>query len=77
MNEGRNNSKFLGRDHHPRAFTVWLAGAGIKRGAAVGQTDELGYSPVEDPVDVHDLHATILHPDGHRSHEADLPVQRS
>jgi uncharacterized protein (DUF1501 family) len=61
MNEGRNNSKFLGRDHHPRAFTVWLAGAGIKRGAAVGQTDELGYSPVEDPVDVHDLHATILH----------------
>jgi uncharacterized protein (DUF1501 family) len=61
MNEGRNNSKFLGRDHHPRAFTVWLAGAGIKPGAAVGQTDELGYSPVEDPVDVHDLHATILH----------------
>jgi uncharacterized protein (DUF1501 family) len=61
MNEGRNNSKFLGRDHHPRAFTVWLAGAGIKPGTAVGQTDELGYSPVEDPVDVHDLHATILH----------------
>ena len=61
MNEGRNNSKFLGRDHHPRAFTVWLAGGGIKPGAVVGATDELGYNPVEDPVDVHDLHATILH----------------
>jgi hypothetical protein len=61
MNEGRNNSKYLGRDHHPRAFTVWMAGAGIKPGTTVGKTDELGYNPVEDPVDVHDLHATILH----------------
>ena len=61
MNEGRNNSKFLGRDHHPRAFTVWMAGGGIKAGAIVGATDELGYNPVEEPVDVHDLHATILH----------------
>ena len=61
MNEGRNNSKFLGRDHHPRAFTVWMAGGGIKAGATVGKTDELGYNPVEEPVDVHDLHATILH----------------
>jgi uncharacterized protein (DUF1501 family) len=61
MNEGRNNSKFLGRDHHPRAFTMWLAGGGIKPGTTVGATDELGYNPVEEPVDVHDLHATILH----------------
>jgi Protein of unknown function (DUF1501) len=61
MNEGRNNSKFLGRDHHPRAFTVWLAGGGIKPGVTIGSTDELGYNPVEDPVDVHDLHATVLH----------------
>jgi hypothetical protein len=61
MNEGRNNSKFLGRDHHPRAFTVWMAGGGIKPGVTVGSTDELGYNPVEDPVDVHDLHATVLH----------------
>ena len=61
MNEGRNNSKYLGRDHHPRAFTVWMAGGGIKPGTMVGPTDELGYNPVEDPVDVHDLHATILH----------------
>ena len=60
MNEGRNQSKFLGRDHHPRAFTVWMAGGGVRKGAVVGATDELGYNPVEDPVDVHDLHATIL-----------------
>ena len=61
MNEGRNHSKFLGRDHHPRAFTVWMAGGGIKPGVTLGSTDELGYNPVEDPVDVHDLHATVLH----------------
>ena len=61
MNEARNNSKFLGRDHHPRAFSMWMAGGGIKPGMAIGQTDELGYNIVEDPVDVHDLHATILH----------------
>lgn len=59
MNEARNNSKFLGRDHHPRAFTMWMAGGGIKPGV-VGQTDELGYNIIEDPVDVHDVHATIL-----------------
>lgn len=61
MNEGRNNSKFIGRDHHPRAFTMWLAGGGIRAGATVGRTDELGYNIVEDPVEVRDLHATILH----------------
>ena len=61
INEARNGSKLLGRDHHPRAFTMWMAGAGVKRGITVGQTDELGYNVVEDPVDVHDLHATILH----------------
>ncbi len=60
MNEARNGSKFLGRDHHPRAFTMWLAGAGIKRGVTIGRTDDLGYNIVEDPVDVHDLHATML-----------------
>jgi Protein of unknown function (DUF1501) len=61
MNEERNKSKFLGRDHHPRAFSVWLAGGGFKAGESFGQTDELGYNVVEDPIDVHDLHATILH----------------
>ena len=61
MNEERMGSKYLGRDHHPRAFTVWLAGGGIKGGVSVGATDELGYNPAEDAVDVHDLHATALH----------------
>jgi Protein of unknown function (DUF1501) len=61
MNEARNNSKFLGRDHHPRAFSMWMAGGGIKPGITFGKTDELGYNVAEDPVDVHDLHATILH----------------
>ena len=61
MNEARNRSKFLGRDHHPRAFSMWLAGGGIKPGITLGQTDELGYNVVEDPIDVHDLHATLLH----------------
>ena len=61
MNEGRGGSPFLGRDHHARAFTMWMAGGGIKGGAAIGETDELGYNITKDPVDVHDLHATLLH----------------
>jgi len=61
MNEARNRSKFLGRDHHPKAFSVWMAGGGISPGVVVGKTDELGYNVIEDAVDVHDLHATILH----------------
>jgi hypothetical protein len=51
----------MGRDHHPRAFTIWMAGGGVKSGITIGRTDDLGYNVVEDPVDVHDLHATILH----------------
>ncbi len=50
-----------GRDHHPNAFTMWLAGGGIKPGITIGQTDELGFNVVEDRVHIHDLHATILH----------------
>src|ERR1700682_3502731 len=61
MNEARGGSMFLGRDHHPRAFTVWLAGGGIKPGITIGRTDDIGYNVAEDPVEVHDLHATILH----------------
>jgi hypothetical protein len=60
MNEARNKSKFLGRDHHPRAFSMWVAGGGFKPGITFGKTDDLGYNIAEDPVDVHDLHATIL-----------------
>lgn len=61
VNEARSGSKLLGRDHHPRAFSYWLAGGGIKPGVTIGQTDEIGYNVVEDPVEVHDLHATVLH----------------
>jgi hypothetical protein len=61
MNEERDGSTFLGRDHHPRAFTIWMAGGGVKAGLSLGQTDELGYNVVEDPVHVHDINATILH----------------
>jgi hypothetical protein len=50
-----------GRDHHPLAFTCWLAGAGLKRGIAHGASDEVGYQPAEKPVTVYDFHATILH----------------
>jgi uncharacterized protein (DUF1501 family) len=50
-----------GRDHHPDAFCVWMAGGGIKAGLTYGQTDDLGYRIVENPVHVHDLQATVLH----------------
>ncbi|MBX3096029.1 MAG: DUF1501 domain-containing protein [Fimbriimonadaceae bacterium] len=61
MNEERDGSTYLGRDHHPRAFTIWMAGGGIKPGVSFGATDELGYNITENPVHVHDLNATILH----------------
>src|SRR5213596_1988273 len=51
----------LGRDHHPQAFTIWLAGGGIKSGITIGETDEFGFHVTKDKVHVHDLHATILH----------------
>jgi len=51
----------LGRDHHPQAFTYWLAGGGTKPGVTIGETDDFGFNSVKDKVHVHDLHATILH----------------
>ena len=51
----------LGRDHHPQAFTTWMAGGGIRKGFTMGATDDLGFNVVEDPVHVFDLQATILH----------------
>ncbi|MBI1346413.1 DUF1501 domain-containing protein [bacterium] len=53
--------KAWGRDHHPYAFTLWMAGGGIKPGMAYGASDEFGYNAVENPVDVHDFQATVLH----------------
>ena len=49
-----------GRDHHPNAFTMWLAGGGVRRGFTLGETDDFGFNVVKDKVHVHDLHATIL-----------------
>jgi len=51
----------FGRDHHPRCFTIWVAGAGFKRGYVHGETDDFGYNIVRDQVSVHDFHATLLH----------------
>lgn len=61
MNEERDGSKFLGRDHHPKAFSLWMAGGGMKGGYTHGATDEFGYNVVDGKVHVHDLQATILH----------------
>ncbi len=60
MNEARGGSKFLGRDHHPHCFTIWMAGGGVKPGVALGATDPLGYQITDSPVSIHDLQATIL-----------------
>lgn len=57
----REEPEAWGRDHHPSGFSAWLAGGGIKGGQVVGKTDDFGFGVVEDPVHVHDLHATILH----------------
>jgi hypothetical protein len=59
--QGKFTANNFGRDHHPRCFTMWLAGGGIKPGLVLGRSDDFGYHVVEDPVPVHDLQATILH----------------
>ena len=55
------NEKGKGRDHNPWGFTMWMAGGGSRPGTVVGATDPIGLRAVEDPIHVHDLHATILH----------------
>ena len=65
---------FIGRDHHPHAFTMWLAGGGIKPGA-YGQTDEIGYYIAENPVSVRDLQSTLLHQIGIDPHRFHFPYQ--
>ena len=61
MNEARDGSKFLGRDHHPHAFSIWMAGGGVKPGLVFGATDDFGYQIAQDKVTVRDLQATIMH----------------
>jgi len=59
--QGRLTADDYGRDHHPRCFTIWMAGAGIRPGMSYGETDDFCYNIAQDPVHVHDLNATILH----------------
>ena len=75
MNEARGGSTVLGRDHHPHAFTVWMAGAGVKPGFTFGATDEIGYHAVENKVGVRDLQATILHLLGLDPYKLDFKFQ--
>ncbi|MCA9224548.1 MAG: DUF1501 domain-containing protein, partial [Planctomycetales bacterium] len=59
--QGKLTADDYGRDHHPRCFTVWMTGGGVRRGTTFGETDDFSYNIVRDPVHVHDLHATMLH----------------
>jgi hypothetical protein len=59
--QGALSRQNYGRDHHPRCFTIWMAGGGIKPGIVYGQTDDFSYNIVENPVHIHDMNATILH----------------
>jgi arylsulfatase A-like enzyme len=59
--QGVLTAENYGRDHHPRCFTIWMAGGGVKPGISYGKTDDYSYNIVDNPVSVHDLHATMLH----------------
>ena len=59
--QGRLTPTDYGRDHHPRCYSLWMAGGGVKPGYSYGQTDDYGYYAVENKVHIHDLHATMLH----------------
>jgi arylsulfatase A-like enzyme len=61
LSQNSQPTKNSGRDHHPFAFSLWMAGGGVKGGQVVGRTDEFGWLPVEDPVHLNDFHATMMH----------------
>lgn len=61
FSQGKLTKDNYGRDHHPRCFSIWMAGGGIKPGIVYGETDEFGYNIIKDPVHVHDFQATVLH----------------
>jgi hypothetical protein len=73
--QGAKNPKNFGRDHHPRCFTTWMAGGGIKGGISYGQTDEFSYNVTENPVHVRDFHATIMHQLGINHERLVFPFQ--
>jgi uncharacterized protein (DUF1501 family) len=59
--QGGLSKENYGRDHHPRCFTMWMAGGGAKRGAIYGETDDFSYNIIKDPVHIRDFHRTVLH----------------
>lgn len=74
-NRGGTEMKFVGRDHNPNAFTLWMAGAGVNKGMSYGETDPMGYDAVENPVQLRDFHATLLHLLGFDHHKLSVPFQ--
>jgi hypothetical protein len=74
-NRGGQEMKFVGRDHNPNAFTLWMAGGGVNAGTSYGETDEMGYEVVKNPVEIRDLHATLLYLLGFDHHKLNFPFQ--
>ncbi|MEZ6040545.1 MAG: DUF1501 domain-containing protein [Planctomycetaceae bacterium] len=74
-NRGGTEMKFVGRDHNPEAFTMWLAGGGVRGGMTFGETDPVGYSAAIDPVPLRDFHATVLHLLGLDHQRLSIPFQ--
>ncbi len=74
-NRGGTTNKFVGRDHNPGAFTLWMAGGGVKPGLTYGETDPVGYSAATDPVHIRDFHATMLHLLGFDHKKLSFPFQ--
>lgn len=76
LGENRDGNKLTtGRDHHPYAFSLWMAGGGVQGGQVIGATDEIGWSPIEDPIHINDWHATILHLFGFDHHRLKHPYK--
>lgn len=74
-NRGGGEMSFVGRDHNPGGFTIWMAGGGVKAGTSYGETDPIGYEAMKDKVSVHDLHATMLHLLGFDHEKLTFPFQ--
>jgi len=74
-NRGGQEMKYVGRDHNPGAFTIWLAGGGVRPGISHGETDDMGYEIVKDPVEIRDLHATLLYLLGFDHHKLNYRFQ--
>ena len=74
-NSGGVTTSQIGRDHNPSAFTIWMAGGGVKPGLSYGETDPIGYESIKDKVSVHDLHATMLHLMGFDHEKLTFPSQ--